>query len=122
MEQVKKFGACPGPDGLHLGIGEGVPYLLVQVDAVGDDDDPGIGDPRVQCEGMGEHDHGEGFAAPLGVPYEPPLPGTVLIVGLNALQGVFYGEILLVTADFLNTCVIESEAANELKQACRREE
>ena len=49
-----------------LGGGEGVEELIVQVVAVGDDDDGGV--VQGQHDLAGVEDHREGFAAALGVP------------------------------------------------------
>ena len=54
--------AASRADRLQFAGLEGVPDLVVQVGAVGDDDDAGVDDVSVEGECAAEHDHSEGLA------------------------------------------------------------
>ena len=75
---VEEFAGCVAIDRLLGGLaeelataGEGVKELVVEVVAIGEDDEGGI--VEFEDEFAAEEDHGEGFSAALGVPDDAAL-------------------------------------------------
>ena len=83
--------------------------LVVEFVSIGDDNDSGVG---VVFEGpFGEEDHGDAFAAALGVPDDAVF--FVEDVGL----GGFDAEVLMDAGEFLLAAVEEDEVVEEVEEA-----
>ena len=95
---------------------EGVPDLLIEIDAVGDEDDARVLNVGVQGEGFRQHDHRERFAAACGVPDDAARTHAAVEMG-NAGDGLFDGEVLLVAGDLLDTRVVDDELIDQFEQA-----
>ena len=89
---------------------------MVQVGAVGDNDDAGIDDVPVEGECAAEHDHGEGFAGALGVPDYAALASAGGVDVFDAFHGSPDGEVLLVAGDLAGAGVEYGEAADEVEE------
>ena len=90
-------------------IGEYVVDLLVKFGPIGDDGDAGVG---MIGEGpFGQEDHGDAFAAALGMPDDATL--TIMDVGL----GGFDAEVLVDAGEFLFACVEEDEVVDEVEES-----
>ena len=116
-DECDEVAAAPRADRFQFAGLEGVADLVVQVGAVGDDDDAGVDDFAVEGECAAEHDHGEGFAGALGV---PDCAALALVVGAEVfytLDGVVDGEELLVAGDLADSGVEDGEAADEVEEA-----
>ena len=114
--------AAPRAHRFQLAGLEGVLDLLVQVGAVGDDDDPRVDDLPVEGECAAKHDHGEGLARALGVPDYAALASAVGANMLDALHGPLDREELLVAGDLADAGVEDREAADQVEEAVRTAE
>ena len=75
--------------------------LVVELGAVGDRHDGGVGQPRVPADLGGQPQHGQGLARPLGVPdHAAPLGG--LLAREDAGQGGPHRPVLLVAGHLLD--------------------
>ena len=83
--------------------------LLVELDAVGDDEDTGVGD--VLADPLGEPDHREALARALGVPHDAAL------AALDERLGGPDAEVLVVAGELLGTAVEDDEVVDELQEA-----
>ena len=82
--------------------------LLIQLGAVGDEQDAGV--RLVLANPLGQPHHGERFARPLGVPDDAALaPLHALLRGLDA-------EVLVRSAGLLNASVEHDEVVDDLQQ------
>ena len=86
---------------LFAAVVEGVPDLLIEIDAVGDQDHARVADVGVQSQGLGQHDHRERLAAAGGMPDDATVAHAVSIEMGDAGDGLFDGEVLLVAGDLL---------------------
>ena len=68
LQQFNKMFAGIGLLRLQAAGAKGSANLIVQIDTVGHQNDLGVDDIRVQGQRLGQHHHGQGFAAALGVP------------------------------------------------------
>ena len=82
--------------------------LVVQLDAVGDDENAGAGD--VLADPLGEPDHGEALAGPLRVPDDAAL------AVLHVLLGGLHAEVLVGAADLLRARVEDDEVVDDLQE------
>ena len=92
FELVAGFGLAGGLAQELFGAGEGVEELVVEVVAIGDDEDGGV--VKGEDDLSGVEDHGEGFAGALGVPDDSGFTiafGLVLAVGETVAGGGFFG-------------------------------
>ena len=83
--------------------------LLIQLNAVGDDENATVG--HVFPNPLGQPDHREGFTAALCVPDDAPLStADVFLRGLDR-------EVLIVTGDFLDAAVEGDEVMDKFQEA-----
>lgn len=83
--------------------GEGVEELVVEVVAIGEDDEGGV--IELEDEFAAEEDHREGFAAALGVPDDAALAGGGVVAcggSDNALDGLVDGVVLVIGGEFFD--------------------
>ena len=83
--------------------------LLVQLGAVGDDEDTGVGD--IFAQPLGEPDHGQTFAAALGVPEDAPFALTH--PRLRCLDA----KVLVVATELFGAAVKDSKVVDQFQQA-----
>lgn len=105
--------------GIFAALMEGLPNLVVQVDTIGDEDDAGILDVRIESEGLAEHDHGQGFAGALGVPDDAAFAAAQGVALLHTFQCFADGEVLLVAGDLFDgtAFIVEDELTGQLNEA-----
>ena len=101
---------------------EGVGDLLVQLGAVGDHHDVGVGQARLAAYSGGQPQHGQGLARPLGVPdHAAPLLGPGL--RQDAAHGRLDGAVLLVAGQLLDhpalLRLVDHEVAQDVQQRRR---
>src|SRR5450759_4073456 len=100
-----------------LATGEkGAPDLVVEIDAVRDQDHAWIYDGGMQGERLCQHDHGDRFAAAGGMPDDATCTSALRIERLNPCDGGFDGEVLLVASDLLDAGVVDDELVDQLQQ------
>ena len=95
--------------------------MLVEVDAVGDDDHARIAYRWVQRQRLRQHDHRQRFAAAGRVPDHAACAFAIGEVR-DALDSGLDGEILLVAGDLLDAAIVEDELIGEFEQASRAEQ
>ena len=123
--RLDQFDQVPSRFGLHDGLAavlEGAVDLIVEVDAVGDQQDARVGDVGMQRQGFGQHDHAERLARAGGVPDDAAGALALRIQVGDAFDGGFDGEVLLVTGDLLDPAVEEHELVGQFEQAGRVEQ
>ena len=94
-------------------MAEGLVDLVVEVDAVGHQHDLRVVEARLQGDRLGQHDHRERLAAPLGVPDDAPGPLPLLVAGPDPLEDPLDAEELLVAGDLLLARVEEGVAEHQ---------
>jgi hypothetical protein len=112
----------PARTGAHDRLATGLertPYLGVEVDPVGDDDDLGVLDVGMERQCLGQHDHCQALAAAGGVPDDaagaPPLGVEVR----HAANGLLHGEILLVAGDLFHPAIVDDVLVDQVQQPLR---
>ena len=95
------------------------PYLIIQVDAVGHQNDLGIHNFGVQGQGFREHHHGQRFATSLGMPDHASRPGLFTGRLQGTPQDVMNCEILLVPSDLLDPVIEKDKLKCQFKKPFR---
>ena len=72
LQQFNQMFAGIGLLRLQVAGAKSAADLIVQIDTVGYQNDLGVGDSRMQGQRFGQHHHGQGFSAALGVPDHAP--------------------------------------------------
>ena len=102
-----------------LGAGQYAGKLLVQLHPVGDEDDFIILEFGIPAQLQHKEHHGQRFARTLGVP-DHAAPVVAFLFRLQPFNGLMYGAILLVTADFLDHLAVaglkDREVADDVQQ------
>ena len=119
---AEQVATAPGLHRLEVAGAEGVPDLVVEVGAVGDDDDARVGDVGRQRERASQHDHGERLAGALGVPDDASLPAAVEVAVPDAVERAVDREVLLMARDLADAGVENREEADEAQEAARAAE
>ena len=61
-----------------------------------------------------KHNHGNGFSATLGMPYNS-VTSVLPVLKQNTAHALFNSEILLISADLFDIIVVNNEVANNIK-------
>jgi len=108
-EEIDQFPAAAGAFDGFAGFAEHALNLLVELIAVRDDGDAGVG--MILQNPFGEEHHDDAFAAALGVPDD-----AAFAFG-NVLLGGFDGEILVDARDLLYAAVEEDKIVDQFQEA-----
>ena len=119
FQQLHQVPPAGGPGRIQTGVGKGGGNLPVQFFPVGDNDHLGITVGELHQQVFGQHDHGQAFAAALGVPDDAALPVAPLIQLLNSPNDLLDRKVLLVTADFLHIGVKKNKIADQFQHPLR---
>ena len=97
-------------------MNEVIPDLFIQVDAVSYHHKAGPLDAAARLHALpqnhlGQHDHGNGFAAALGMPNNTT-SSISTVLKQNSLHALFNCKILLVAADFLHIVIVDDKIAD----------
>jgi len=103
--------------GLSAAMPKGPVNLVVQVHAIGHQDDLEIVDAGFHGDGITQHDHRQRLATTLSVPHDTALAPAVVISRLDAIQDLLDAEVLLVPGHLLLAGVKQREPEHEFQQA-----
>ena len=114
LQQFYQSPTCGGVLHLFAAFAEGLGDLVVQVGSVGDQHDAWVVDAGLLCDFLGQHYHGQRFAAALRMPYHTPVsvPG---FDALHAFDGFFHGEKLLIASQLFDTSIEDGEVKDEFQ-------
>ena len=104
-------------------MNEVIPDLFIQVDAVSYHHKAWSLDAAARLHALpqnhlGQHDHGNGFAAALGMPNNT-ISSINTVLKQNSLHALFNCKILLVSADFLHIVIVDDKVTNQIQQSLR---
>ena len=116
LQQLDQTLAGLGTVRAHLCMNKVIPDLFIQVDAISYHHKAGPLDAAARLHALpqnhlGQHNHGNGFAAALGMPNNT-ISSISTVLKQNSLHALFNCKILLVAADLLHIVIVDDKIAD----------